>query len=278
MDFKIVADSSADLLTGELGVPFESVPLTIRAGEREFVDDGALQLEEMLSFLENYKGKSGSACPGVFDFVRAFGDTKYVFCFTITSNLSGCYNSARLAKEDYEHTYPDRKVCVVDTLSTGPEMRLLIERTEALIGEGKCFEEICAELENYSKKTRLMFCLESLKNLANNGRVSPVVAKLAGVLGIRIIGKASDVGTLETLEKVRGERKALPKFKELMENLGYEGGKVRIDHCENPGAAQKLKELLSANFPKVDIRIGKTKGLCSFYAERGGLLVGFETK
>lgn len=278
MDCKIVADSSADLHTGGIGVAFESVPLKIHAGDTEFVDDTALKLDDMLSFLEGYKGKSGSSCPGVFDYIQAFGDAKYVFCFTITSQLSGSYNAARLAKEDYETAYPDRRVYVMDTLSTGPEMKLLIEYTEMLIGKGKCYEEICRELENYGKKTRLMFCLESLRNLANNGRVSPVVAKVAGVLGIRILGKASDAGTLETMDKVRGEKKSLLKIVELMKKLGYAGGKVRIDHCCNPEGAQVLKDLLQEKFQRMDIKIGKTTALCSFYAERGGLLVGFETE
>lgn len=278
MTYKIVADSSADLHTAWGGIPFESVPLTIRTGEREFVDDSSLELEQMLQHLEGYKGKSGSACPGVYDYVRAFGEAERIFCFTITSQLSGSNNSARLAKEDYESDHPERKVFVVDTLSTGPEMKLLVEHTEKLIGQGKSFEEICIELERYSRKTRLMFSLESLKNLANNGRVSPVVAKVAGVLGIRILGKASDEGTLETMDKVRGEKKAIPRIVQLMEKLGYAGGKVRIDHCQNPQAAAQLKGLLMEKFQMADIRIAKTMGLCSFYAERGGLLVGFETE
>ena len=62
-----------------------------------------------------------------------------------------------------------------------------------------------------------------------------------------------------------------------MKEMGYRGGKVIIDHCLNEEAALQLKELLKREFSSADIRIGKTGGLCSFYAERGGLLVGFES-
>ena len=66
--------------------------------------------------------------------------------------------------------------------------------------------------------------LESMKNLANNGRVSPIVAKLAGMLGIKVIGKASREGTLEQIEKCRGAAKALPSIVENMISLGRESG------------------------------------------------------
>ncbi|MBQ7025344.1 MAG: fatty acid-binding protein DegV, partial [Peptococcaceae bacterium] len=57
---------------------------------------------------------------------------------------------------------------------------------------------------------------------------------------------------------------------------GYKGGKIRISHCCNESSAQKLKELIQAEFKKAKIEIGKTRGLCSYYAEKGGLLIGFE--
>ena len=118
--------------------------------------------------------------------------------------------------------------------------------------------------------------LESMKNLANNGRVSPVVAKMAGILGIRAIGKASDHGTLEMLSKARGEKRALETIVEHMKALGYAGGKVRIAHCLNEGAAKALKEQIQSTFKAVNVQICKCGGLCSFYAEKGGMLIGFE--
>lgn len=118
--------------------------------------------------------------------------------------------------------------------------------------------------------------LESLKNLANNGRVSRIVASAAGILNIRLIGKASDEGQLEQLAKSRGEKKALPTLAQLMQKLGYAGGRVRISHCSNEAVALKLKALIQEEFAKAQVEIYKARGLVSFYAEKGGLLVGFE--
>ena len=118
--------------------------------------------------------------------------------------------------------------------------------------------------------------LESLKNFAANGRVSPAVAKIAGVLGIRIVGKASDVGTLEPTDKCRGENKSLQILVARLKEAGLSRGKVCLAHCENESAARKLRDLIAAELPQVSVEIGINRGLCSYYAEKGGLLVGFE--
>ena len=156
-------------------------------------------------------------------------------------------------------------------------MKLIVEKIKELISNGKNFNEVCEEIAESQKKTALIFALESLKNLANNGRVSHMTAKLAGALGIRIVGNARDQGTLETISKSRGEKKAIEDILKNMLLRGYNGGKVRIDHCLNPVAANVLKEKLLAQFENADIVVANAYGLCSFYAERGGLLVGFET-
>ncbi len=272
---KIVADSSSDMMVfNELN--FCTAPLKIITSQKEYVDDKELNIEEMVNDLLKYSGKSSTACPSPDDWLTAFGDSEYIFCVTITSNLSGSYNSACTAKGLYEEQYPERKVYVVDSLSTGPEMQLIIEKIAECVKADMEFDDICNAIRDYCSHTALLFMLESMKNLANNGRVSPFVAKAAGLLGIRVVGKASDVGTLEVIEKCRGEKKALPAIVNNMKKIGFTGGKVVINHCFNPQAAEKLKNLISDEFANADIRIGTNKGLCSFYAEKGGLLVGFE--
>jgi DegV family protein with EDD domain len=276
MNYKIIADSSSNIRRYEFPYECTTVPLKIASDEREFIDNESLDIEDMLVYLESYSGKSFTSCPNVGDYLAAFGDAENIFCITITSNLSGSCNAACSAKSEYESLHPKRHVYVIDSLSTGPEMKLLVEKLKELISEGLTFEEICTEIEEYKKNTALIFSLESLKNLANNGRVSHVTAKLAGALGIRIVGKASDVGTLETISKSRGEKKAIEDIIKNMLLRGYNGGKVRIDHCLNSVAATILKEKLLAKFADADIVVSNTYGLCSFYAERGGLMVGFE--
>ena len=274
IDAKIVLDSSANMAAGYSGI--SSVPLKIITDNKEYIDDANLNTAAMVWDLQTYTGKSSTACPSPQDWLEAFDNKPYVFCIAITSNLSGSCNAANIAKADYEQEFPDRKVCVIDSLSTGGEMELIAEKLQELMAAELSFEEICENIKEYQQHTGLMFMLESMQNLANNGRVSKISAKAAGILGIRVVGKASDVGTLEPMEKCRGEKKALASIQTIMVNLGYQGGKVRISHCLNEPAAKTLKQQILAVYPQADIQIRSTGGLCSFYAEKGGLLVGFE--
>lgn len=272
---KIVADSSANVLELEK-TAFAAAPLKVITNEKEFVDDSALDVDGMVSWFDSYKGKSKTSCPNPADWLEAFGNADEVYCVTITSGLSGSYNAACIAKQMYESENVGKKVCVIDSLSAGPELALIIEKLEEYIGEGLPFEEISRKIDAYKKKTGLVFMLESLKNFAANGRVSPAVAKIAGVLGIRIVGKASDQGTLEPMNKCRGEGKALSAMVSHMKDFGLSKGKVRIAHSMNGEAAASLKSMILAELPQVNIQIHSCRGLCSYYAEKGGLLVGFE--
>ena len=274
-EIKIVADSSADVLKLS-GVDFGVAPLKIITAEKEYVDNGSLDVKTMVSDLAAYKGKSSSSCPNASDWLEAFGDAKYVFCVTITSGLSGSYASAVMAKAEYEGKHPERRVFVLDSLSAGPELTLFVYKYEELIEQGLGFDEICAKMQEYSRNTGLLFMLESLKNFANNGRVKPIVAKAVGLLGIRMVGKASDKGELQPLSKCRGESKALKAIMSYLKDEGLSKGRVIIHHCQNLNAADTLKGMILDEFPTVSVEISETLGLCSFYAEKGGMLIGFE--
>ena len=106
--------------------------------------------------------------------------------------------------------------------------------------------------------------------------MSPAVAKIAGFMGICIVGRASDEGTLELAHKCRGEARSLDTILSDLESFGLKEGKVRIAHCQNEDAATRLKDMILAKFDKAKVEIHKLRGLCSFYAEKGGVLVGFE--
>lgn len=274
MKVKIVADSSANVHTLD-GIDFASAPLTIRTADREFVDNASLDILEMVEYLSKYKGKSGSACPGVGDWLEVFGDADEVYCVTIISTLSGSYNAAMTAKAQYEEENPGKKVFVFDSYSAGPELKLLVEKIRDLVMEGKEFGTVCREITEYKeKKSCLLFCLESLKNLANNGRTSHAVAALCSVVGIRVVGDVKD--GLHPTDKCRGEKKALATIFKNMKAKGYAGGSVIIDQCFNETAANALRDMIKAEFAAARVRIEKTLGLCSFYAEKGGLMIGFE--
>ena len=272
---KIVADSSCDLF-GLKNIEFASAPMKIITDEREFTDDATIDVEDMVGYLYQYKGESKSSCANTADWLDAFGDADDIFYVTITSGLSGSYNSACLAKQIYETENEGKRVHVFDSLSAGPEITLIVEKIEDCIEQGLTYDDICNVVSEYMKKTGLVFMLKSLKNFANNGRVSPIVARLVGIAGICIVGKASDEGTLEPMHKCRGEKRSLETLVEDLKAEGFRSGKVSIGHCLNEAAAMRLKEMILERFENVQIETHKFRGLCSFYAEKGGVLVGFE--
>ena len=272
---RIVADSSCDLFELKQ-VEFMCAPMKVVTEEKEFVDVPDLDVGAMVDFFDKYKGLSKSSCPNIQDWLASFGDADDIFCATITSGLSGSYNSACAAKGIYESENPGKRVFVVDTLSAGPEITLIVEELERCVAKGMAFEEICEHITAYKQKTGLIFMLKSLKTFANNGRVSPIVARVVGIAGICIVGKASEQGTLEPMHKCRGQQRSLMTLVEELKVQGYRAGKISIGHCKNQEGAEQLKELILAKYKNAEVEIHAFRGLCSFYAEKGGILVGFE--
>ena len=276
MEYRICADSSADVINLNK-VPFGLASLTIRTKDKEFKDDENLDVEEMVNYLSHYHEKSSTACPSAHDWIVAFGGAKYVFAISITSGLSGSFNSLALAKKIYEEENPDFKVHIIDSLSTGPKMKLMINKLEELILNNLSFDEIINEIEAYKNSTDLIFMLESINNLANNGRVNKLVAKAVGLLGIKVIGKASNDGRLEVTDKKRGINMAINCIMDKLSKLKYNGKKILIGHCLNFDLANQIKNKVIEIYKQAEVEIYALRGLCSFYAEKGGLIIGFET-
>ena len=276
MTIRLVTDSSANPIQDPT-LEVRYAPLKMMVGDQEFIDNASLDIDEFLAAMESHRGKTFTTCPSVNDWLDTFQGADTVLGVAITGNLSGSYNSGRVAAEEYENANPGAKVFLMDSLSTGPEMVLILEKYRELAEAGAPFEEIVEQAKAYVKTTHLVFSLESLENLAKNGRGSPIIAKAAGLLGIRVIGRASQEGTLEPLHKARGEKKALRQIYASMEDLGYRGGKARITHTRNEAAAGQLRDMLLAAFPGADVTVSDNGGLCACYSERGGIMVGFET-
>ena len=272
---RLMADSSSDR-PALAGIPIEYVPLVISTEAQSFTDDDQLDVDELLQCLASYRGRSYTACPSVDAWLRAFEGGDEIYAVTITSALSGSYNSAMAARALYLQEHPGAKIAVFDSLSTGPELRLILEKLQDCVVNGLEFERTVQQVQDYQKHTGLLFCLHSLHNMAQNGRVSKVAAAAVGVLGIRIVGMASPEGTLAQLAKCRGDRKALPELIEQLRLSGYTGGKARITHVNNPTLADTLRSQLLSAWPQADITTAPSTGLCSYYAESGAIMVAFE--
>ena len=279
MTWKIVADSGCDyrqLPTPAIDTEFVSVPLTIQVADQVFIDDANLDIDKMMETMYATSEASKSACPSPDDYIRSFEGAKNIFVVTITGTLSGSYNSARLAKNIYLEEHPDTNIHIIDSLSAGGQVDLFVEKINELIDQGLSFEEVVEAITAYQVKTKLLFVLAKVDNLVKNGRLSKLIGTVVGLLNIRMVGEASETGTLELLQKARGAKKSLQSAYEELIKAGYAGGRIVMAHRSNDKFCQQLSERVRETFPQADIKVLPTSGLCSFYAEEGGLLMGYE--
>ena len=253
MTYRIVADSSCDLRSYDSPLEtltYATVPLKIRVGQREFTDNAALDTRQMMDAMHNYNGPTSSACPSPEEWAAEFLKADCVLAITITSSLSGSYNSALVARDMVLEEHPEKKIHVLDSLSAGGELVLIARKAASLLESGVDFEETCRQAELYAQKYQLLFVLANFDNLVKNGRMSRLVGFMAGAMNMRAVGIASHKGT-------------------------FEGGPVVISHCYNENGAQMLARGIHAKWPESQVTILPTSGLCSYYAEEEGILMAF---
>ena len=182
-------------------------------------------------------------------------------------------NALRIAQ--YLEKHPNAQILVLDSQSAGPRMQLLLEYAAKLFIANASFNEIENKLTTYQQHTGLLFSLESLTNLVNNGRISATAAKISNMLKLRIVGTDTN-GKFTPVGKARGQAKAISLLLKEMQAQGFNGKKACIAHCFNETGAKLLSQKIKEAYPDCEITLTTTRGVCSYYAEVGGLMVGFE--
>ncbi|HEL2474594.1 TPA: DegV family protein [Streptococcus suis] len=279
--WKIVADSGCDyrqLANLAPDTEFISVPLTIQIGADTFVDQADLDIDKMMEVMYASSEAASSACPSPQAYQTAFEGAENVVVITLTGGLSGSFNAARVARDMYIEEHPNVNIHLIDSLSASGEMDLLVDEINRLIGAGLDFPQVVEAITHYREHSKLLFVLAKVDNLVKNGRLSKLVGTVVGLLNIRMVGEASAEGKLELLQKARGHKKSVTAAFEEMKKAGYDGGRIVMAHRNNAKFFQQFSELVKASFPTAVIDEVATSGLCSFYAEEGGLLMGYEVK
>ncbi len=278
MDRIIVADSSCDL-NPEIAdaVDVNIVPFKLYIEGEEYIDDKELNVLNFVSKMIKSPELPRSACPSPNDFMEKFQKAREVFVITISSMLSGTFNSAELAKNLYKEEYPDAKVHVFDSKSASIGETLIAMRVRELINKGLDFETIVENVETYIASQKTLFIAESLENLMKNGRISKFKGRLATALNIKPIMAATDEGEIVLVEKARGSNKA---FKRLAEMVSERAGNAQerilaISHCDNPSRAEMLKAEIEKHCKFKDIIIVQTAGLSSLYVDNQGIILTF---
>ncbi len=273
MKFQIIVDSCSELSSNYIkdeNIGFNVVPLTINVGETEFVDNDKLDCKVMLEEMKKTK-KTSSACPAPQSFLELFDKAKYTFVVTITSKLSGCYNSAIVAKNSYHNP---ENIHVIDSKAVSGTEILIVDKLVELIQEKKSFEEIKTEIDKYRDERDLYFILQKFDNLVNNGRMSKFAGLIASTLVIRPICVA-DNGEIKIAKKTIGIKNAISKMVQMIceKTKDIENKTLIISHCYADEEVKLITDELKKHCNFKEIRVVPTRGLCSYYALEKGVIV-----
>ncbi len=280
MTFKIISDSSCDLekdyLQGK-DIGFDIVPFVVNVLGHEFIDDseGSKNVVKMLALLSTTQEKTSTACPSPQTYYEAMtADVNFVV--TISSQLSGSYNSACVAQKMAEEE--GKKVYVIDSKATCGVQTLIVDKLVQLIESGLSFEDICLQIQKYTDERNLVFVLKNFDNLIRNGRVLKIVAKLAVIINLNPVCIKSPDGNIEIKEKIIGNKKTLRRMVEIIGETtpDLDGKEIIISHCLADIDAETIREKILATYPQIKgVRVVPTKLLASYYALDEGVIVSY---
>lgn len=278
MKWKIVTDTGSNIFEIEdlsENTSFERVPMLLYLDDEEIQDTPAINISNLIEKMKS-STKVGSACPSPGVYAEKFDGAENVIAFTITGTLSGSYGSALSGRDLLLEENPEKNVFVLDSKSTAGEIDLLIRKTVELIQSGNNFQNLVEKIKDYHKKTRVAYMFKSIENLVKNGRVNKFIGSVVDRLNIHVIGIRSDEGTIEMTSRARGEKRAIKAFIKDIIDSGFNGQRLEIAHVNNESLAEKIAGIMVERYPKVDIKIRPTSGLCTMYTEAGGITVGYE--
>ena len=278
MSFSIIVDSCCDL-TPEMRANsvFRSIPLTIRVGGRDYIDDQSLDTSLLIYAMDQSPDASSSSCPSPGDYLEAYrqadGD---IYVVTLSALLSGSHNSAWQAKQMFLEERPERNIHVFNSCSASAGEVLLAQRVYQLAQLGIPFSQVVAQAEKTITDTNTLFVLENLDNLRKNGRLTKVQAMLTGALRIKLIMGSTPEGEICKHGQALSMKQALTKIVDIMAaDSRHEGKNLYIAQCLCPDRADQLWQLAQKRCQFSGVVITATRGISSYYANSGGIVAAY---
>ena len=279
MESRIVVDSCVDfneeVFTSD--VKMERIPFKINIDDEE-IEDKNLDTSSLLSKMKTNTGRILTACPSPNDFLTAYKKCKNIFVVTISSKLSGSYNSALIAKDMMqEDEFANNFVHVFDSKSASAGESLVALKLKQLLEENLPISQVIEITNHYISSLKTFFILESLDNLMKNGRISHIKGIIGSLLHIvPIMGNDGD-GGIELKLQVRGEKKALNKLIEMIgeNNIDFKNTILSITYVTAFEKAQAIKEEIQRIYTFKDVLVFKSGGLSTIYADDGGIVIAY---
>lgn len=289
MSWALIADSSCNLRGYVPSAPdcsFAIAPLKIEIAGQEYVDDEHLDVEDLNRRIAEEKTASGSACPSAGKWAELFHSADKVIAITISANLSGSYEAALMGRtiamdeyiRDHAGSIEGKNIQVINSKAAGGPLEVAVVLIDRYLTENPeaSFEQVANYAQEIIEHSQVLFSLSSYDNLVKNGRMPKLVGTVASSLAIRMLGTASPQGTIKVVAPTRGDKKTNHKIIECMTADGFHGGMVYIDQVDNAKGASHLRDAIMSTWPTAEVHILPCGGLCSYYAEQTGLIVGYE--
>lgn len=279
MKYKIVADSCTDLSNEMLkNINVELAPLTLEVNGIRYIDDDTFDVESFLEEASKSPTVPKSACPSPDDYLKAYkGEEEAVYVVTLSSELSGSYSTAVLAKGLLEEEDRIKKIHVFNSKSASAGQVAITLKIQECIELDKTFEETIEIVEDYIEDMATIFVLEKIEHLQKAGRMSKMKATLAHVLNIKLVLKANQNGEIEAHAQARGLKKAIDKMIISLPEVGTisEDKVLVIAHVLAEDRAKMIKAKIEEKYKFKEIIIVKTKGISSNYANNGGIVMSY---
>lgn len=278
MSYRIIGDSCTDLPTALKEDPhFKLVPLTLTVDQNTIVDDDTFNRTEFLRMVKESPNSPKSACPSPQDYMKEFEYDGDIYVITLSSGLSGSYNSAELAKKLYLEEHPDKKIEIIDSRTASVGQTLITLKIKELVETGFSFDHIVEKIRSFRDGLKTKFVLETLDTLRKNGRLSGLQAILASALNIKPVMGATLEGTICKLDQARGIVKALIIMAKSIEQdvLRPKERILAIAHCNNYERALFVKDEILKRVPFKDALIVDAAGVTTMYANEGGIVVAY---
>lgn len=277
MGYKILCDSCTDFTPEMLADPcYARIPLTIYAGDREFVDDGTIVQTELLDAMKASNAGTKTACPAPAAYLSHFDDAEDIYIVTLSARLSGSYNAADQAVKCYQEEGGAHNVHIFNSRSASAGQVQAALKIRELASAGTPFQEVVDQVEAYLDEMNTMFVLESLDNLRKNGRLTKVQALVTGSLRIKLLMGSTPEGEIMKLGQGFTERQTLNKMiSRAAEEARHVGKRLVISHCNCPERANYVKELAEKLCRFGEILITATGGISTVYAYDGGIVIAY---
>lgn len=278
---KIISDSACDLKKAyteqnKIGI----VPFNIIINEDTSLKDKIeIQSEELLEMMKNdsqFFAKTSQPSPDDYkiEFEKAAKQGNDIICFTITSELSGSYQSAEIAKRIIQEQY-HVDIRIVDSLSASLGQGILIKKAVEMVGQNKSLDEI----EDYVNKIKLtgkiFLLVDTLKYLEKGGRISKSKRLIGNALSLKPILKLED-GKLDIVDKVIGKKRAIKHLLKLIKsekNNASKGNELFVVHADSKQEASEIyDELKTENNLPFDIELISPVLVC--HSGNGSIAVG----